>query len=189
MTFKRTNEIIENVIAKKLKSTTFDNDIENDDDRRSINTNNNNEFIKRENRSKNFKIFNAITSTRETQSIKTQKKKFSQIKTITKILISMKIITINHDRIIFLNNHIKKFVVIFYRKFEKIESMIHFWSKFFRVIQFLRNQIKTKMFTKLIEIEIKIINLQNIIDVYSKMIITKKVLKFKNNYKTFTINV
>lgn len=81
-------------------------------------------FTRRSTRSKNFNIFDAIAFVRETISAKVQEKKISMQKVITKVLISMKNQRdVDHERVIFLNNLIKKSVLALYCNIEKAESM------------------------------------------------------------------
>ena len=116
----------------------------NDDDfqMNHLNANDDNKLIKRDDRFKNFAISNVVVSVKDNMFAKTQSKKLSKQTTIKKMLLFMKNFTIDYDQIMFLNNHSKKSIMTFYRKSEKIKSMIHFWANFVRFVQSLRNQIE-----------------------------------------------
>ena len=100
----------------------------NDDDfqMNHLNANDDNKLIKRDDRFKNFAISNVVVSVKDNMFAKTQSKKLSKQTTIKKMLLFMKNFTIDYDQIMFLNNHSKKSIMTFYRKSEKIKSMIHF---------------------------------------------------------------
>ena len=58
-----------------------------------------------------------------------------------------------------------------------------------RFVQFLRDQIELNVFAfEITIIELKIINIQIMSNVFSKMIIVKNVFRFKNNYEISIIN-
>lgn len=76
--------------------------------------------------SKNFNILDVIAFIRETISAKVQEKKISTQKVIMKVLISMKNQhDVDHEKVIFLNNIIKKSILALYCNIEKAESMSH----------------------------------------------------------------
>ena len=130
MTNKRFAQAIATSSAKKAKINMIDNANvnENDDDFQAShsNANDDSKSIKCDDRFKNFATSNVVVSVKDNMFAKTQSKKLSKQTTIKRMFVFMKNFTTDHDQIMFLNNHSKKSVMTFYRKSEKIESMIHF---------------------------------------------------------------
>lgn len=120
MTFCKHSLLSDNIIAttsskktKRSDDTTIKNDSASSSTRRFTH-------------SKNFNILDAIAFVRETIFAKVQEKKISMQKVITKVLISMKNQhNVDYERVIFLNNIIKKSVLALYCNIEKAESMSH----------------------------------------------------------------
>ena len=83
-------------------------------------------IIKRGSRSKNFKVFNQTVSQRDTMFVKAQNKKISKQKIIIKTFIFMiKLNDDNHEKIVFINNDIKKSMYALYRKIEEMKLITH----------------------------------------------------------------
>ena len=185
MTNKRSAQIIAILNEKKTK---INSDTENNDSQ--TDENDDSKFTKRDDRFKNFIASNVIVSVRDSMFAKVQSKKLSKQIAITKILVFMKnFITTNHDQVVFLNNHSKKSIMTFYRKSEKFEFMIHLWTNFVRFVQFFRDQIELNVFASDVTIvELKIINIQIMSNVFSEMITVKDVFRFKDNYEVSIIN-
>ncbi len=146
--------------------------------------------INRSTRSKNFKTSNVIVSVKEIISAKVQSKKIFTQKIIIKMLISLKNQhDFNHEKVIFLNNTIKKSVLALYCKTKKTEFISHLWAEFLNEIQTLKDQIELNVFDNtLFEEEVVAINLRNNVSIFSSLIIEKEALWSKNNLQAFISN-